>query len=144
MTGVQTCALPIYYLVRLLGIWNAIDARYETDVGADTRALLAAYAAGLNLYAAQHRNEVLSGFAPAKPQDVVALYMLRLPFFYGLDEQLRSLLAAAIANCLRAAILPNARSALQSRRNAAPTGQHGFSSIRKGRSAGRSPGIRRA
>jgi len=81
------------YLVQLLGIWDAIDTRYRTDLSADTRALLEGYAAGLNLYSAQHRNAVLPGFAPARGEDMVALFMLRLPLLYGLDEQLRALLA---------------------------------------------------
>ena len=80
------------YLVQLLGIWDAIDARYETDLSPPTRALIEAYATGLNLYAAQHSNAVLPGFAPARGQDVAALFMLRLPFMYGLDRQLRALL----------------------------------------------------
>jgi len=81
------------YFVQILGIWDAINARYESDLSPETRAVLDGYVAGLNLYAAQHRGEVLPGFAPAKPQDVVALFMLRLPLMYGLDNQLRALLA---------------------------------------------------
>lgn len=81
------------YLVQLLGIWDVVDARYQTDLSADTRALIEGYAAGLNLYAAQHKNAVLPGFAPARGQDIAAVFMLRLPFLYGLDEQLRALLA---------------------------------------------------
>ena len=57
-----------------------------------TRALLNGYAAGFNLYAAQHRGDVLPDAVPVKGEDIVALFMLRLPFFYGLDEQLRMLL----------------------------------------------------
>jgi len=83
------------YFVQLLGIWDAVAARYANDLSADTRALLDGYVAGLNLYAAQHRGDVLPGFAPAKPQDVVALFMLRLPVLYGLDNQLRALLAGS-------------------------------------------------
>lgn len=83
------------YIVQLLGIWDDIAARYQSDVSPGTRALLDGYAAGLNLYAAQHRADVLTGFAPAKAQDVVALFMLRLPFFYGLDNQLRALIAGS-------------------------------------------------
>src|SRR5687768_3860177 len=41
------------YIVHLLGIWNQIAERYETDLSEGTRALLEGYAAGLNLYAAQ-------------------------------------------------------------------------------------------
>src|SRR5258706_10596353 len=85
------------YLVQLLGVWDDIAARYETDLSPETRALLDGYAAGLNLYAAQHRGDVLTGFAPAKAQDFVALFMLRLPFFYGLDNQLRALIAGGSA-----------------------------------------------
>src|SRR5262245_14400678 len=80
------------YLVHLLGIWNVIAQRYETDLSEDTRALIDGYAAGFNLYAAQHRGDVLPDAVPVKGEDVVALFMLRLPFFYGLDEQLRMLL----------------------------------------------------
>jgi penicillin amidase/acyl-homoserine-lactone acylase len=81
------------YFVQVMGIWETISARYETDLSPETRALLDGYVTGLNLYAAQHRGEVLPGFAPAKPQDLVALFMLRLPLMYGLDNQLRALLA---------------------------------------------------
>jgi acyl-homoserine-lactone acylase len=83
------------YLVQLMGIWQVIDARYASDLSPDTRALLDGYAAGLNLYAAQHRDAVLPGFAPARGQDLAALFMLRLPSFYGLDVQLRALLHGA-------------------------------------------------
>ena len=90
------------YFVQLLGIWDAIGARYETDLSPETRALLDGYAAGLNLYAAQHRADVLPGFAPAKGQDVVALFMLRLPFSYGLDDQLRAFAAGGTSKLARA------------------------------------------
>jgi penicillin amidase/acyl-homoserine-lactone acylase len=81
------------YLVQLLGIWDAIAAHYETDLSAETRALLDGYATGFNLYAAQHRGQVMPGFEPARGEDLAALFMLRLPFFYGLDNQLRALIA---------------------------------------------------
>jgi penicillin amidase/acyl-homoserine-lactone acylase len=83
------------YFVQLLGVWDAIAAHYQTDLSPETRALLDGYAAGLNLYAAQHQGDVLPGFAPAKAQDVVALFMLRLPYSYGLDNQLRALIAGS-------------------------------------------------
>ena len=60
---------------------------------------------------------VLPGAAPVKGQDIVALFMLRLPFFYGLDEQLRGLLGGgeveipprktAAARALAIAIAPS-------------------------------------
>jgi len=81
------------YLVQLLGVWDAIAQRYRTDLSSETRALLDGYSAGLNLYAAQHRGQVLPGFSPVRGEDVVALFMLRLPFLYGLDNQLHALIA---------------------------------------------------
>ncbi len=81
------------YFVQVLGIWDAIATRYASDLSAETRALLDGYSAGGNLYAAQHRGQVLPGFEPVRGQDVAALFMLRLPMLYGLDGQLRALIA---------------------------------------------------
>jgi penicillin amidase/acyl-homoserine-lactone acylase len=85
------------YLVQLLGIGAAVDAHYESDLSPETRALLEGFAAGLNLYAAQHRDLVLPGVAPVTGKDIAALFMLRLPYFYGLDRQLRALIAGDTA-----------------------------------------------
>ena len=53
----------------------------------DTRALIAAYAAGVNRYAAKHPEEVaLGGLFPIGSEDVVAGFALRAPFFFGLDN----------------------------------------------------------
>lgn len=61
-------------------------------LGADTRALLVAYAAGLNRYAEKHPDEVrLSGLFPLTSEDVVAGFALRAPFFFGLDRVIGSL-----------------------------------------------------
>ncbi|MFZ9478473.1 MAG: penicillin acylase family protein, partial [Steroidobacteraceae bacterium] len=43
-------AAPGDYLVHLLGVWPAVRARYVTDLPADVRAVLQAYADGLNHY----------------------------------------------------------------------------------------------
>lgn len=59
---------------------------------ADTRALIAAYAAGLNRFAAKHREEVaLRGLFPVTSEDVVAGFALRAPFFVGLDNVIGAL-----------------------------------------------------
>ncbi|MCA8897222.1 MAG: penicillin acylase family protein, partial [Hyphomonas sp.] len=47
-------AAPVDYMVALLGVWDTVAARYETDVPEDVKAMAEAYAAGLNLYASQH------------------------------------------------------------------------------------------
>lgn len=84
-------AAPVDYLVALLGVWDTIEARYETDVPPDVKAIAEAYAAGLNLYASEHPDETWSGLAPFTPQDIVAGFLFKTPFFYGLDDTLMQL-----------------------------------------------------
>lgn len=71
---------------------DATTARDWPRLPADVRALFTAYAAGLNRYADQHPDEVrLSGLFPVTGEDVVAGFVLRSPFFFGLDSVLGSL-----------------------------------------------------
>lgn len=78
-------AAPLDYIVALLGVWDTMDARYETDVPADVKAMADAYAAGLNLYAGENPKATWRGLAPFTSQDVVAGFVFKTPFFYGLD-----------------------------------------------------------
>ncbi|GGZ97132.1 penicillin amidase [Arenicella chitinivorans] len=79
------------YVVSFMQIWPTIEQRYATDVPDDVKALATAYADGLNLYAAQHPDQTWRGLAPFTAQDVVAGFMFKTPFFYGLDKSLKSL-----------------------------------------------------
>lgn len=83
---------PTDYIVQALGIRELVEARYETDLSADTRALVEAYAAGLNLYATDNPWSVWSGALPVTGQDIVAGFVLRTPFMYGLDGDIGELL----------------------------------------------------
>ncbi len=85
-------AAPTDYLVNLMGVWDTMAARYERDVPADVRALAEAYAAGVNLYAAEHPDATWRGLAPFTAQDVVAGFVFKTPLFYGLDGVLVELL----------------------------------------------------
>lgn len=87
-------AAPVDYISSLLGVWDTIDARYETDVPADVKAMAEGYVAGLNLYASEHPEQTWGGLAPFTPQDVVAGFMFKTPFFYGLDGTLLELFGA--------------------------------------------------
>ncbi len=59
---------------------------------ADVRAVLDAYAAGLNRYAEKHPGEVrLSKLFPVNGEDVATGFVLRAPFFFGLDEYITRL-----------------------------------------------------
>lgn len=84
-------AAPVDYMVRLLGVWETVAARYETDVPEDVKAIAEAYAAGLNLYAAEHPDETWNGLAPFTAEDIVAGFIFKTPLFYGLDETLMEL-----------------------------------------------------
>lgn len=57
-----------------------------------TRALVEAYAQGLNDYARTHAREVrLQGLFPVTGRDIVVGFALRSPFFFGLDRPLSAL-----------------------------------------------------
>jgi len=79
------------YLVAALGAREAADAKYMSDLSADTRAVLEGYVAGLNFYCAEAAGRCERGFAPVVPKDILASYVARTPFFYGLDGTLRDL-----------------------------------------------------
>ncbi len=85
---------PTDYVVQLLRIRELVDERYETDLSQDTRDLVEAYAAGLNLYATENPWAVWSGALPVTGEDIVAGFVLRTPFMYGLDGVLTELTAA--------------------------------------------------
>ena len=74
-----------------------VDARATVDRDymkqpADVRALLDGYASGLNLYASRHPGEVrLSRLFPVNGRDIATGFVLRSPFFFGLDATLGAL-----------------------------------------------------
>jgi acyl-homoserine-lactone acylase len=83
------------YLVRIFRVWETVDAKYETDLPPDLRRVLEAYADGVNYYAALHPDQVMRGLLPFTGKDVVAGFVFKLPFFYGLDHTLMKLTSSA-------------------------------------------------
>ncbi|MBK5912361.1 hypothetical protein CCR85_12780 [Rhodothalassium salexigens] len=83
------------YLVHLFRVRETVAAGYETDLSAATRALLDGYAAGLNLWAGEHPEAVRAGVLPVTGQDIVAGFVFRVPFFFGLDRDLAALVEPA-------------------------------------------------
>jgi penicillin amidase/acyl-homoserine-lactone acylase len=77
------------YLVALQDVWSAVKRRYARDLDPKTRAVLEAYAAGANAYAAKHPDKVAPGLLPITGQDLVAGTTYRGPTFYGLDDVFR-------------------------------------------------------
>lgn len=79
------------YIVHLLQVWETVEAQYETALSEETRAVLEAYAHGINLFAALHPEKVEPGLAPMTGKDIAAGFVFKTPFFYGLDKQLMEL-----------------------------------------------------
>jgi penicillin amidase/acyl-homoserine-lactone acylase len=82
------------YLIAALGANQAIARDYERKLSVETRAMLDGYAAGINLFCAEKRERCAPGVAPVSPQDIVAGFAARTPFFYGLEEELTDLFKA--------------------------------------------------
>jgi acyl-homoserine-lactone acylase len=84
-------AAPIDYVEGLLGSRDTVRRKYA-EIPADVRAVLDAYAAGVNYYAEKNPGEVrLSKLFPINGQDVATGFVLRSPFFYGLDSTIKKL-----------------------------------------------------
>lgn len=82
---------PTDYLIALFDVWGTVDRRYETDTSSAARALAEAYADGFNHYAALHPEEVAPDVVPMTGRDVIAGFVFKTPFFYGLDQVLLNL-----------------------------------------------------
>lgn len=79
------------YVLHLLGARETVDRDYMKQP-ADIRALLDGYASGLNRYAERHPGEVrLARLFPVDGKDVATGFVLRSPFFFGLDSVLGAL-----------------------------------------------------
>ena len=79
------------YVLHLLGARETAEARYM-ELSPQVRAVAEAYAAGLNHYVSKHPEEVrLSKLFPVTGQDIVTGFVLRAPFFYGLDGAIGAL-----------------------------------------------------
>jgi penicillin amidase/acyl-homoserine-lactone acylase len=78
-------------LGQMMQLRPKIDARYESGIPADVRAVIEAYADGLNYYAATHPSQTRRGFSPVSGKDVAAGFMFFTPFFFGLERQISDL-----------------------------------------------------
>src|SRR6266478_852693 len=83
------------YLVRLLKVRETAGSQYDTALPADARAVMQAYADGVNYYAALHPDKVERGLLPMTGRDVSAGFVFRTPFFYGLDHVIGKIMAPA-------------------------------------------------
>lgn len=79
------------FVVHLLGARVTVARDYASQP-ADVRALLDGYASGLNRYAEKHPQEVkLHKLFPVNGEDVATGFVVRSPFFFGLENVLGAL-----------------------------------------------------
>lgn len=86
-------AAPNDFMVRLLRIWDVIDAKYESELSAETRAICEAYADGLNVYAGLHPEEAIAALYPVRGKDLVAGFLHKIPLFFEMDRYLGEIFA---------------------------------------------------
>ena len=80
-------AAAIDFIVHLLGVWDDVDSKYESDLSPETRAICEAYADGINYYAGLHPDEqAISDVFPVTGKDIVVGFVFKSPFFFGLDS----------------------------------------------------------
>ena len=73
------------FLSRVMRVQEVVAAEYETQLPAEDRAVMEAYADGLNAYAAAHPDEVLDRtLFPVTGRDIVGGIALKAPLFFGL------------------------------------------------------------
>nr|WP_254447524.1 penicillin acylase family protein [Sphingomonas sp. ID1715] len=90
LTGTKGAAQD--YAYHLLNPRADVERGYATRLSPEVRAIVEAYAEGLNLYAARHPEERrLRGLFPITGKDIVTGFALTSPFFFGLDHTLGAL-----------------------------------------------------
>ena len=83
---------PNDYYVHLIRLWDGLDEKYAT-LDPKFRAICQGYCDGLNLYASRHPEKLKRNIWPAKPQDLVAGSIHKLPMMFGLHNALARLMA---------------------------------------------------
>jgi len=81
---------PVDFLAKLLRVQETVAKGYPT-LPKEVRALCDAYADGLNFYVSKHPEAIPCRYLPMTGQDVVAGFVFKGPFFYGLDNQVLAL-----------------------------------------------------
>jgi len=79
------------YLVQLFRVREFVEAKYERELSPDVRALVEAYADGINHYAALNRRKMPHVRLPVTGKDLVAGGTFKSPLFYGLHDELAKL-----------------------------------------------------
>lgn len=85
---------PMDYLNDVFKVYSSVEAKFETELSPEIRALAQGYADGVNFYALNNPHGVAKGLLPVTAKDVVAGFTFGTPFFYRMDEDLKALFSA--------------------------------------------------
>jgi len=81
---------PVDFIAKLLKVKETVAEGYPS-LPEKVRALCDAYAEGLNFYVAKHPEALPQRYLPMCGEDVVAGFVFKGPFFYGLDNEIKAL-----------------------------------------------------
>lgn len=76
------------FLYHLIDVRARVEEGYARDLAPETRAILEAYAAGVNAFAAAHPDEVWRDARNVTGRDIVAGFVHNAPIFWGFDSWL--------------------------------------------------------
>jgi len=86
---------PADYLIQWLDVKGWIESGYETQLSSKTKALVKAYADGLNYFAAKHPERIKKAVLPITTEDIVAGFAVRHLLFYGFDQSVKEVMGPA-------------------------------------------------
>jgi len=76
------------YLMKLFRIRRFVEEKYEKELSPEVRAIVEAYADGINHYVALHHAKMPNIELPVTGKDIVAAGAFKAPFFYDLQQTL--------------------------------------------------------
>jgi len=79
------------YMFHLLRVGDLVDAKYETDLSPETRAVCEGYADGVNYYCALHPDRAPEDLLPVEGKDLIRGFVMMTPFFFDLPDVLAEL-----------------------------------------------------
>lgn len=90
--GVEGAQLD--FLAKVLQVRDVVENGYDSQLAAETRAYVQAYADGLNRFAAENRAKVIrADLFPITGKDIVGGFVLTSPLFFGLDQTIAALVS---------------------------------------------------
>ena len=80
-------------MILALGNTDIVNREYDTKTSAQSKAVAEGYAAGLNLWCAEHPETNCARTMPVTGRDIIAGFVNRPMSFYGLEAEIDSLLS---------------------------------------------------